>query len=122
MTRKVLVVDDSLTVRDTVAAALAGSGFEVIGAKDGVDGLEKLSKHDDVVLVFCDVNMPRMNGLDMIAEVKRTPKYESLPIVVLTTEGRPEMVRRAQQVGAKAWIVKPFKPDHLVAVLQKLAT
>ncbi len=122
MSKKVLVVDDSLTVREHVSAALASSGFEVIGAQDGIDGLEKLSACEDVVLVFCDVNMPRMNGLEMIEEVKRMEKYADLPIVMLTTEGRADLVRRAKEAGARAWIVKPFKPGHLVAVMKKLAS
>lgn len=118
---KVLIVDDSTTVRQQVAAALGDTGLEVIEAEDGVDGLEKLDAHDDVGLVLCDVNMPRMNGLDMIAVVSRTERHAGIPLIVLTTEGQPELMRRAKGAGAKAWIIKPFKPDVLAAVVQKFA-
>jgi len=121
MRKKVLVVDDSHSVREHVASALSDSGFDIVEACDGIDALEKLNAETNVALVFCDVNMPRMNGLDLIAEVKRTAKYADLPIVVLTTEGRPDLVRRAKEAGAKLWIVKPFKPEHLLMVLHNLA-
>ena len=97
---------------------MAASGYEIIEAVDGVDGLEKLRAVADVDLALCDVNMPRMNGLDMIAELQRTgPK---IPILMLTTEGQPSLIRRARECGAKGWIVKPFKPELLIAAVTKL--
>ncbi|MBK8013815.1 MAG: response regulator [Deltaproteobacteria bacterium] len=119
-TKKVMVVDDSHTVQALVSSAFANHGFSVICASDGMDAIEKLSMHDDVVLIFCDVNMPRMSGLEMVSEVKRMQKYVDIPVVMLTTEGRPELMRRAKEAGASAWIVKPFKPEQLVAVVKKL--
>ena len=116
--KKILVIDDSETIRQQVKQALAATGYEIIEAVDGVDGLEKLRALADLDMALCDVNMPRMNGLDMIAEVQRSgPK---IPILMLTTEGQPSLIRRARESGAKGWIVKPFKPELLVAAVTKL--
>jgi two-component system chemotaxis response regulator CheY len=116
--KKILVIDDSETIRQQVKQALAATGCEIIEAVDGIDGLDKLRTIADVELALCDVNMPRMNGLDMLAEVQRTgPK---IPILMLTTEGQPSLIRRARESGAKGWIVKPFKPELLVAAVTKL--
>jgi two-component system chemotaxis response regulator CheY len=116
--KKVLVIDDSETIRQQVKQALAVTGYEIVEAVDGVDGLEKLRAIADLDMALCDVNMPRMNGLDMIAEVQRTgPK---IPILMLTTEGQPSLIKRAREAGAKGWIVKPFKPELLVAAVMKL--
>jgi two-component system chemotaxis response regulator CheY len=116
--KKILVIDDSETIRQQVKHALAAAGYEIVEAVDGIDGLEKLRAVTDLDMALCDVNMPRMNGLDMIAEVQRTgPK---IPILMLTTEGQPSLIRRAREAGAKGWIVKPFKPELLVAAVTKL--
>jgi two-component system chemotaxis response regulator CheY len=116
--KRILVIDDSETIRQQVKQALAATGYEIIEAVDGVDGLEKLRALADLDMALCDVNMPRMNGLDMIAEVQRSgPK---IPILMLTTEGQPSLIRRARESGAKGWIVKPFKPELLVAAVTKL--
>lgn len=116
--KKILVIDDSETIRQQVRHALAATGYEIVEAVDGIDGLEKLRTVTDLDMALCDVNMPRMNGLDMIAEVQRTgPK---IPILMLTTEGQPSLIRRAREAGAKGWIVKPFKPELLVAAVTKL--
>ena len=116
--KKILVIDDSETIRQQVKQALAATGYEIIEAVDGIDGLEKLRAVTDLDIALCDVNMPRMNGLDMIAEVQRSgPK---IPILMLTTEGQPSLIKRARESGAKGWIVKPFKPELLVAAVTKL--
>ncbi|HEY4015697.1 MAG TPA: response regulator [Polyangiaceae bacterium] len=121
MRKKVLVVDDSWTVRQEVSVALQEAGFEVLLAVDGVEGETKIQETNDLAVVVADINMPRMNGLEMLAKVKRDPKNASLPIVVLTTEGQPDLIRQAKSDGAKGWMVKPFKPDLLVALVRKLA-
>jgi two-component system chemotaxis response regulator CheY len=121
MRKKVLVVDDSWTVRQEVSVALQEANFEVVLAVDGVDGLGKIEGTEDLAVVVADINMPRMNGLEMLAKVKRDPKNASLPIVVLTTEGQPDLIRQAKADGAKGWMVKPFKPELLVALVRKLA-
>jgi two-component system chemotaxis response regulator CheY len=115
---KILVIDDSETIRQQVKQALAATGYEIVEAVDGIDGLEKLRELNDLDLALCDVNMPRMSGLDMITEVQRGgPK---IPILMLTTEGQPSLIKRARDAGAKGWIVKPFKPELLVAAVTKL--
>ena len=116
--KRILVIDDSETIRQQVKHALAATGYEIIEAIDGVDGLEKLRTRNDIDMALCDVNMPRMNGLDMIAEVQRTGSR--IPILMLTTEGQPSLIKRAREAGAKGWIVKPFKPELLVAAVTKL--
>lgn len=120
MSKKVMVVDDSATVRQQVGAALSQAGFEVVEAVDGEDGATKIQAMADLSLVVCDVNMPRMNGIEMLEKVKASGQRPNLPIVMLTTEGQPELIARAKQAGAKGWIVKPFKADLLVAAAQKL--
>jgi two-component system chemotaxis response regulator CheY len=116
--KKVLVIDDSETIRQQVKLALAATDYEIIEAVDGLDGLEKLRALTDLNMALCDVNMPRMNGLDMLAEVQRSGL--KIPILMLTTEGQPSLIKRAREAGAKGWIVKPFKPELLVAAVTKL--
>lgn len=118
--KKVLVVDDSATVRQQVALALSPAGFEVVEAGDGVQGLQAIESHPDLALVICDVNMPHKNGIEMLAEAKADGKNTGLPIVMLTTEGQPGLIKRAKEAGACGWIVKPFKAERLVAAAQKL--
>jgi two-component system chemotaxis response regulator CheY len=120
MSKKVLVVDDSATVRQQVRMALSQSGFQVVEAVDGLDGKQKIEGASDISLVICDVNMPRMNGIDMLEAVKAQPRHSSLPVVMLTTEGQPALIQRAKRAGAKGWIVKPFKANLLVAAANKL--
>ena len=120
MDKKVLVVDDSATVRQQVRSALVGTGFEIVEAADGVEGLNAIVERDDLAAVVCDVNMPRMGGLEMVEMVGAKGKLAGLPIVMLTTEGQPSLVRQAKAAGARGWLVKPFKPEVLVATLRKL--
>lgn len=120
MGKKILVVDDSATVRQQVGLALTQAGFEILEAVDGLDGAEKLTQMTDISLVICDVNMPRMNGLEMLEKVRAEQTGPAIPVVMLTTEGQPELVERAKKAGAKGWIVKPFKAELLVAAAKKL--
>lgn len=118
MSTKILVVDDSLMVRQQVGRALTAAGFTIVDAGDGTDALEKLATTPEVALVVCDVNMPRMSGIEFLENVRRDGK--TLPVVMLTTEGQPELIQKAKSLGAKGWIVKPFKPELLVAAVKKL--
>src|SRR5688572_16442566 len=120
MTRRVLIVDDSATVRQQVRMALAAAGFEVIEAVDGEDGVQKIRSDSAIVAVICDVNMPKKSGLELIEEIKSGGANSGVPILMLTTEGQPALVQRAKAAGAKGWIVKPFKANLLVAAMQKL--
>lgn len=120
MGKKILVVDDSATVRQQVGLALGQAGFDVVEAVDGMDGIDKMHQTIDIALVICDVNMPRMNGLEMIEKLHAEKKGAMAPVVMLTTEGQPELVERAKKAGAKGWIVKPFKAELLIAAAKKL--
>lgn len=117
---KVMVIDDSMMVRAMVGRTLEASGFTVVEAEDGNDGLSKLEVFGDLRLIVCDVNMPRMNGLEFLEALKR--QGSKVPVVMLTTDGQPELIQRAKALGAKGWIVKPFKPEMLAAVARKLTS
>lgn len=119
--KKVLVVDDSATIRLQVSGALEQAGFDVIEACDGLAGVEAIERDSEIAAVICDVNMPRMNGVEMVEKVRENGANARLPILMLTTEGQPALIQRAKKAGAKGWIVKPFKPDLLIATIRKLA-
>ena len=118
--KKVLVVDDSEVVRQQVGTCLASSDFKVVEAGDGIDALARLDAHPDVAIVILDINMPRMNGLEMLEEMRKRGLISKLPVLVLTTEADPALVARAKQAGAKGWVVKPLKGDLLLAAVKKL--
>ena len=115
MSKKVIVVDDSAPVRQQVGIALGEAGFQVVEAVDGRDAVDKIEAQRDIAMVICDINMPRMNGLDVLKRIGKR-----LPVLMLTTEGQLEMKRQAKELGAKGWIIKPFKADVLVAAVKQL--
>lgn len=121
MGKKVIVIDDSRTVRDQVRIVLEKAGYEVLEAIDGRDGLDKFRAHADLAMAICDVNMPGITGIGMLEALKAAGLGQGLPIVMLTSEGQPALMQKAKQAGARGWIVKPFKPDQLLATVQKLA-
>ena len=112
------MIDDSSAVRQQIRNTLTGAGYEIVEALDGLDGLDKLRTMTDLDLALCDVNMPRMTGLEMVIEAQRAGL--TTPILMLTTEGQPSMIRRARDAGAKGWIVKPFKPELLLIAVNKI--
>ncbi len=118
MSKTVLVVDDSAMIRMQVKRALNGAGFTTIEAVDGQDAFEKMG--DGIDLVVCDVNMPRMSGIEFLERV-RDEGDPDVPVLMLTTEAQPELIRQARDMGAKGWIVKPFKPHLLIAAVTKMA-
>ena len=120
MAKKILIVDVSSTVRQQLSIALGQAGFATIEAVNGVDALSKINDNKDVAMVVCDVNMPQMGGIEFLETMKREGKYPTLPILMLTTEGQPALMDQAKKAGAKGWMVKPFKPDLLVATANKL--
>jgi two-component system, chemotaxis family, chemotaxis protein CheY len=119
MGKKVLVVDDSQSVRQQVGLALQQAGYDTIEAVDGEDGVTKIKAMADISLVISDVNMPKMNGLEMLEKVSEWVKG-GLPVVMLTTEGQLSLIKRARAAGARGWVIKPFKAALLVATVDKL--
>jgi two-component system chemotaxis response regulator CheY len=119
--KKVLVVDDSATVRQQVSQVLTQVGFEVLEAPDGQIGAEVVNGDSTISVVISDINMPRMNGIEMLVAIKSHAKNADLPVLMLTTDGQPALIKKAKEAGAKGWIVKPFNPAQLVSVVQKLA-
>jgi two-component system, chemotaxis family, chemotaxis protein CheY len=119
MGKSILIVDDSASVRQVVSIALKQKGYDVIEGADGKDALTKLTGQK-VHLIISDVNMPNMDGISLVKAVKAMPAYKFTPIVMLTTESQEAKKKEGQMAGAKAWIVKPFRPDQLLDVVQKL--
>jgi two-component system chemotaxis response regulator CheY len=119
MTAHILTVDDSASVRMTTRIALSGAGYTVSEAVDGLDGLAKAKiKRFDAIVT--DLNMPNMDGLKMIEEMRRLPNQVGVPIVFLTTESDAGLKSRAKAAGATAWLTKPFEPDQLVKLVNKV--
>lgn len=119
MTKAVLTVDDSPSIRQMVKLVLSQAGFEVHEAVDGIDGLEK-AKAKPVQMVVTDLNMPRMDGITMVRELRKLPTYKGVPIILLTTESDESFKKQAKDAGATGWITKPFKQEQLIAVAQKV--
>lgn len=120
MSKKIMIVDDSRTIRQQVSFTLKKGGYTVVEAEDGEKGYETLCANTDVAMIISDVNMPNMNGLEMVEKINADANVSGIPIVMLTTEGNGELISRAKAAGAKGWLVKPFKPDQLIAAVTKL--
>lgn len=118
---KILVVDDSSTVRDEVAGFLRKSGLDVDTAVDGKDGLAKMKSNPGVRLVISDVNMPNMDGLTMVEKMRGELAMNTVNVIMLTTESSPAMKERGKAAGVKGWIVKPFKGEAVLETFKKLA-
>ncbi|HVL01535.1 MAG TPA: response regulator [Dongiaceae bacterium] len=119
MPKSILIVDDSASLRQVVAIALRGAGYDVIEAQNGQDALTKLDGKK-IHLIISDVNMPVMDGITMVKEVKKLPAYKFTPIIMLTTEGADSKKKEGQAAGAKAWIVKPFQPEQMLKAVSTL--
>ncbi len=119
MAKTILLVDDSASVRTVAGIALREAGYEVVEATDGSDGLAKLGGKR-IHLIISDVNMPVMDGIAFLKEVKRHPTCKFTPVIMLTTEAGENMKQEGRAAGAKAWIVKPFAPKALVDAVSKL--
>lgn len=117
--KTILIVDDSASLRQVVGIALRGAGYDVIEACDGRDALSKLTGQK-VHLMISDVNMPNMDGITFVKNVKQNPSYKFTPVVMLTTESQESKKAEGQAAGAKAWVVKPFRPEQMIGVVQKL--
>lgn len=119
MAKTIMIVDDSASMRQVVGIALKGAGYTVLEGRDGQDALTKLTGQK-VHLIISDVNMPNMDGISFVKAVKQLPSYKFTPIIMLTTESDESKKREGQAAGAKAWVVKPFKPEQLLGAVQKL--
>ena len=119
MSKTILVVDDSASIRQVVGIALRGAGYQTIEACDGKDALSKMTG-DKINLIISDVNMPNMDGITFLKEVKKHPRYKFTPVIMLTTEAGKDKMMEGREAGAKAWVVKPFKPPQMLDAVAKL--
>ncbi|MDY7578084.1 response regulator [Herbaspirillum sp. RTI4] len=122
MAKLILIVDDSASLRRVVNLALSAAGYEVIEAEDGLDGLSKLDQlaGKKVHLIISDVNMPRMDGIEFVTQLKQKVAFKFTPVIMLTTEGDDEVKAAGRTAGAKAWIIKPFNPPQMLNAVSKL--
>jgi two-component system chemotaxis response regulator CheY len=118
--KRILTIDDSKTMRDMLMITLVDAGYDVLQAVDGEDGLDVLSR-EQVDLVITDINMPKMDGYEVIRRVRANPAYQKLPVLVLTTEGEVDKRAIAKEAGATGWMVKPFDPERLIQTVMKVA-
>ncbi|HUX91041.1 MAG TPA: response regulator [Gallionellaceae bacterium] len=119
MAKTILIVDDSASVRQVVSIALKSAGYDVMEGHDGADALTKLTGQK-IHLIISDVNMPNMDGITFVKEVKKLADYKFTPIIMLTTESQEGKKQEGQAAGAKAWIVKPFQPEQMLDAVSKL--
>ncbi len=117
--KTVMTIDDSASIRQVVSITLKKAGYEVIEAHDGKDALSKLTGQK-IHLMLCDVNMPNMDGISFLKQIKQDPNYKFTPIIMLTTESQEAKKMEGKAAGARAWVVKPFKPEHMLATVEKL--
>ncbi len=119
MAKKILIVDDSKAIRQSIRFVLEQNEYQVLDAEDGLDALEKLET-EAVDLIITDVNMPNMNGIELIQEVRTKEAFKFVPILVLTTESQHSVMEKGKAAGATGWIVKPFSTDKLLAAVRKV--
>jgi len=119
MSKTILTVDDSTSMRQMITFTLTEAGFQVVEAVDGEQALA-LARTRGADLVITDVNMPKMDGITLVAELRKLKAYQFTPILVLTTESSPEAKARGREAGATGWIVKPFSPEKLVETVNKV--
>lgn len=118
-TRRILAVDDSVSIRKSISFILGQENFEVIEAENGSDGLNK-AKGEKFGLIITDINMPIMDGIQFIKELRSTAEHKFTPIIVLTTENQDSKMQEGKAAGATGWIVKPFSSEKLIAVVKKI--
>ena len=116
---KILIVDDSVSIRNMVTFTLKQQDYETVEACDGQDGLEK-AKNERFDLIITDVNMPGIDGIDLCKEIRQLPGLKFTPILMLTTESSPEMKQRGKEAGATGWLVKPFNPEKLLLTIKRV--
>jgi len=119
MAKTILIIDDSPSLRQVVGIALGAAGYEVVEACDGQDALARLDGRK-FHLMICDVNMPNLDGIGFLKAMRQLPGYRFTPVIMLTTEAGEDKKREGQAAGARAWVVKPFKPEQLLMAVGKL--
>lgn len=119
MRKKILLIDDSKSLRHIVSLTLEGAGYDVIQAEDGRDALNKLDG-EKISLFICDVHMPVMDGITFVMEMKKISDYRFTPIIMLTTESDIELKEKGMDAGVHAWMIKPFKPERMLEAVSKL--
>ena len=119
MAASILAVDDSVSMRQMVSFTLKGAGYDVVEAGDGVEALD-IAREKSVNLVITDVNMPKMDGISLIKELRSLPSYKFTPLLMLTTESSSEKKQQGRAAGATGWIVKPFNPEQLLNMVKKV--
>jgi len=119
MAKTIMIVDDSASLRQVVGIALKSAGYDVLEGCDGKDALAKLTGQK-VHLIISDVNMPNMDGISFVKALKQMANYKFTPVIMLTTESQEAKKQEGQAAGAKAWVVKPFKPEQMLGAVQKL--
>lgn len=119
MSKKVMIVDDSNAIRQSLSFSLKSAGYEVVEASNGVDALSLMKQHP-IGLFISDVNMPEMDGITLLKKIKEDKDYSHTPVIMLTTEKSGDMINAGRSAGAKAWMVKPFGPDQLLDAVKKL--
>lgn len=120
MSKTILVVDDSVSMRQMVTFTLKGAGFEVVEAGDGKEAVAKLNGGAKPNLVITDLNMPNMDGISLIKEIRGMAAHKFTPVLMLTTESADDKKKEGQSAGATGWIVKPFNPDQMLATIKKV--
>jgi len=118
MSKLIMTVDDSASIRQMVGFTLRNAGYEVVEAKDGKDAVSKLS--GPIKMVITDLNMPNMDGIELIRQIRANPAYKFIPVIMLTTESQATRKQEGKAAGATGWIVKPFQPEQLLAVVKKV--
>lgn len=119
MAQTIMIVDDSASLRQVVSIALKDAGYDVVEACDGKDALSKLTGMK-IGLIISDVNMPNMDGITFVKELKKLPNYKFTPVIMLTTETQDARKQEGQAAGAKAWVIKPFQPAQMLQAVSKL--
>jgi two-component system chemotaxis response regulator CheY len=119
--KTVLIVDDSLTVRQQVSMILKPAGYNLLEARNGREGIEAVRSGVPIAMVLCDVNMPITGGLEFLETIRGDAAAPPVPVVMLTSDGSPELIARAKRAGAKGWIVKPFQSDKLLSAVRRIA-
>jgi two-component system chemotaxis response regulator CheY len=120
MSKTALVVDDSPTMRQMVAFTLTNAGFKVVEAEDGKDAVNKVAAGPKMDIVVTDLNMPEMDGISLIKELRKMAAFKFTPILMLTTESAAEKKQAGKEAGATGWIVKPFNPEVMLKIIAKV--